>query len=86
MLYLVEWCIFIREGVCEEEKRLAEELRRDEARSMLENAAWMQRERVAQEEFSKKRELEERRRSEREEREVREAKQRVYDGVMCMFY
>lgn len=72
VLYLVEWCAFIREMICEEERRLAEEFRRDEARSMLENAAWLQRERLAQEEFSKRRELEEKRRSEREEREVRE--------------
>lgn len=56
--------------MCEEEKRLAEELRQAEAQSMLENAAWLERERIAQEAFKKTKELEEKRRKEKEEREV----------------
>ena len=59
-----------REEVCKEERRLEEELRRDAARSMLENAAWLERERRDQELFQRKREEEERKRKEKEEREV----------------
>lgn len=57
------------EEVCKEERRLEEELRRDAARSMLENAAWLERERRDQELFQRKREEEERKRKEKEERE-----------------
>ena len=52
---------------------MAEELRLEEARSMLENAAWLQRERLAQEEFRKKQVLQEQKRREKEEREVRKS-------------
>lgn len=57
------------EAVCKEERRVAEELRRDEARSMLENAAWLQRELLDQQEFRRRRELAEKRRTEQEARE-----------------
>lgn len=53
------------------ERLLEEQERQREAKSMLENAAWLQRERIAQEEFRRKRQLEEQRAKEREEREVR---------------
>lgn len=42
---------------------------------MLENAAWLQRERLAQGEFQRRRKFEEERRKEKEEREVRNVAQ-----------
>lgn len=63
--------MLFREKMCREERKLAEALKREEAKSMLENAAWFERERLAQEEFRNKREVEDRKRKEREEREVR---------------
>ena len=56
--------------MCEEERRLEERLRQEVAKSMLENAAWLERERLAQEEFGRKRALEEQRTQAKEEREV----------------
>ena len=54
-----------RDEVCSEE-----EDRRYEAQRLLENAAWLERERIAQDEFRKKKELEDQRKREKEHREV----------------
>ena len=59
-------CASIREKLCAEERRLADE----ESRSLFENALWLKREREAQDAFRKKREVEEKRKKEKEEREV----------------
>lgn len=64
-------CALFREELCIKERLFEEEQRRREAQSMLENAAWLEIERVAQEEFRRKRQVEEQRKKERDEREVR---------------
>jgi hypothetical protein len=62
--------VYFRETLCAIERRLADELRREEARSLLQNAAWLERERIAQEEFRRRKKLEDERQKEKEEREV----------------
>lgn len=59
-----------RDEVCENERRIEEEEKRCQAQRLLKNAAWLERERLAQEVFRKKKELEEQRKKEKEEREV----------------
>ena len=72
-------CIFVRivyicsELVLREEERLAQGQRKEEAQRLLDQELWLQRERIAQEEFRKKREKEEQVLREREEREVLES-------------
>ena len=64
-------CALFREELFLKQRLQEDKRRREEARSMLENAAWLERERLAQQEFQRKRELKEKRAREREEREVR---------------
>lgn len=59
-----------RDEVCEKERRVEEEEKSREVQRMLDNAAWLERERLAQEEIRKRKEVEEQRRKEKEEREV----------------
>ena len=72
-------CIIVRivyicsELVLREEERLAQGQRKEEAQRLLDQELWLQRERIAQEEFRKKREKEEQVLREREEREVLES-------------
>ena len=62
--------MYFREQLCEDERRLEDEERRREALRLLQDAAWLETERMAQEEFKKKKQIEDQRRKEKEDREV----------------
>ena len=68
-----------REQLLDEDRQREHRERQQEAVRMMLNAMWLEREKVAQEEFRKQKELEEKRRKEKEEREVSD----TGAGVAC---
>jgi len=80
-------CNFVvhSDRLCEEERRLVEEERQQEALRLLQNSAWLEREKLAQKEFRKKKEVEEKHRKEKEEREVCWVAMRIMDLQHVLF-